>query len=85
MQPKLTYCQDCTHVYRAEKRDPPWRWLCIKHRRVEGFGFVTTGAWDDFPPYLYCRDVNGGQCPLYEPLDHKQDESAEHPSMELAK
>jgi hypothetical protein len=40
--------------------------MCIKHKRMEGFGFVTAGMWDDMPPYLYAKDVNGGACPLFE-------------------
>lgn len=67
-----TYCERCRHVLRVEKSAAPWRWLCIKHRRIEGFGFVTRGTWDAFPPYLYCKDVNGGCCPLFEPADVKQ-------------
>lgn len=66
MRHEPTFCETCAHVYKVDRHDPPWRWLCIKHRRIEGFGFVTRKTWDDFPPYLYCRDVNGGQCPLYE-------------------
>jgi hypothetical protein len=84
-RPKITYCERCANVYRLDRRDPPWRWMCIRHRRMEGFGFVTTGTWDDAPPYLYCRDVNGGQCPLYEPLEPEPTESAEEPTMEFAK
>lgn len=61
-----TICDHCAHVYRERRSDPPWRWMCIKHKRGEGFGFVTAGMWDDFPPYAFCKDVNLGHCPLYE-------------------
>lgn len=61
-----TYCKDCAHAFMERKNDPPWRWMCIKHKRLEGFGFVTDTTWDDMPPYLYCKDVNGGACPLFE-------------------
>jgi hypothetical protein len=60
-----TYCNRCTHVFRVYKNDPPQRWLCSRHPRLEGFGFVTETTWDNAPPYLYCRDVNGGKCPMY--------------------
>lgn len=79
MQRELTFCERCAHVYKPDKNDAPWRWLCIKHRRVEGFGFVTTGAWDGFPPYLYCKDVNGGQCPLYEEAEAPQEKAKSKP------
>lgn len=61
-----TFCKDCDHVMQQSERLAPWRWLCIKHPRKEGFGFVTPDAWDAMPPYLYCKDVNGGACPLFE-------------------
>lgn len=66
MQPEPTYCADCAHVYKVGKSDAPWRWLCIKHKRGEGYGFVTATTWDNAPPYLNCKDVNAGYCPLFE-------------------
>lgn len=60
-----TWCDDCEHVEPASRKQPPWRWLCLKNPRLEGFGFVTREKWDDFPPFLYCKDLNGGACPLY--------------------
>lgn len=67
-----TYCADCAHLYKAGKNDAPQRWMCIKHKRAEGFGFVTKDTWDNAPPYLFCRDVNAGFCPLFEHNDGKQ-------------
>ncbi len=64
MQHDLTFCDGCDNVIR-EKNAPPYRWLCVKHKRAEGMGFVTPTTWDGAPPYLYCKDVNGGYCPLY--------------------
>ena len=61
-----TYCIACAHVYKEGKNDPPWRWMCVKHPRGDGFGYVTPGTWDNAPPYLFCKDVNSGCCPLYE-------------------
>lgn len=63
----VTYCDDCKHVYKANKSDSPSRWMCVHHKRLEGFGFVTRTTWDNAPPYLFCKDVNGGLCPLFEP------------------
>lgn len=64
MQHEPTYCSECDNVIR-EKNAPPYRWMCAKHQRHEGFGFVTPTTWDNAPPYLFCKDTNGGRCPLY--------------------
>ncbi len=62
------YCADCDHVLEDTRRLEPWRWLCIKHPNIsDGFGWVTATSWDKAPPYLYCKNVNGGLCPLFEP------------------
>ena len=64
----ITICSRCANCSRVNRNDPPWRWTCLAHKRMDGFGFVTEDTWDGFPPYLYCRDVNGGACPLYKEL-----------------
>jgi hypothetical protein len=48
--------------------------MCKRHPRHEGYGFVRRGEWDDFPPFLFCRDVNGGGCPLFEPKRDGEDD-----------
>ena len=60
-----TFCAECDNMSRANKSDPPWRWLCLKFPRREGFGYVTRDTWDDFPPYAYAKDINHGSCPLW--------------------
>lgn len=68
MQPNddgFTWCHDCDFLHRENRNDPPYRWLCMRHKRADGFGFVTRGTWDNAPPYLYAKDVNGGFCPLF--------------------
>ncbi len=60
----LRWCEDCDFYMEARH---PARDMCAKHPRTDGFGFVRRGQWDDFPPYLFCKDVNSGQCPLFEP------------------
>ena len=32
---------------------------------IGGIRICDQNKWDNFPPYLYCRDVNGGDCPLF--------------------
>jgi len=60
-----TLCRDCKHVRINYKSDPPWRWYCIMHPRLAGWGFVTDTMLN-MPPYLRCHDVNGGACPVFE-------------------
>jgi len=43
-----------------------WNALCMKHPRIAKTDFVAE-SYLDGPPYLKCRDVNGGACPLFEP------------------
>lgn len=63
----ITFCAECKHVYRVNERDMPRYFLCSRHKRSEEqMGYIIRGVWNDAPPYLYCRDVNQGCCPLYE-------------------
>ena len=66
------YCQDCKH---ADKTGPTWSWLCRKHPSQQGFGFVTREWWDKDAPFLRCKDVNAGSCPLFE---EAEDASSDH-------
>lgn len=60
---------------KTNRSDPPWKWLCLMHKRAEGFGFVTNETWDGFPPYLYCKDLNNGFCPLWKPIPTPKEKS----------
>lgn len=73
MSNDFTYCNECDHLSPGTKSQAPYRWLCTKHPRHDGFGFVTREAWDDRPPFLYCKDVNAGACPIYEPKREDKD------------
>ena len=57
-----TFCEDCQHRRDAKV---PWRDYCVMHPRLSGFGFVRHSEWGD-APFLLCKDVNGGACPLFE-------------------
>ena len=61
-----TFCEDCKHCDKTSKHQRYW--LCRRHKRVDGFGFITKDMWDNAEPFLYCRNVNGGLCPLYEEI-----------------
>jgi hypothetical protein len=69
-----TYCDTCDHVDPQSRKMAPHRWLCLRHRRLEGMGFVAQGQWVGAEPYLRCRDVNGGWCELYEPRREATDD-----------
>ena len=56
-----------------EKR--PVYWLCLKHRRLEGQGFVAPDLWVSSEPFLRCKDVNGGICELFESLRNAESEA----------
>jgi hypothetical protein len=69
-----TFCDACDHVDPQTRKHPPHRWTCLRHPRLEGAGFVVRGQWVDAPPHLYCKDTNGGLCPLYEPRREAPDD-----------
>lgn len=61
------FCRDCDHVDPASRKKAQYHWLCLRHRRLEGQGFVDPDTWVENEPYLKCKDVNGGICELYSP------------------
>ena len=61
-----TICANCEHMHKPNQSDPFYRWLCLKHKRMQGMNPVTGDDTLLSPPYLYCKDVNGGACPLFE-------------------
>ena len=65
-----TLCSNCRHVRLTFKNDSPWRWVCHKHPRLAGWGWVTDRMLN-LPPFLFCKDVNGGACPIYEAGDNQ--------------
>lgn len=69
----ITYCENCLNVTNESKHKPSYAWTCIKHPRLSGAGFVVKGVWERDTPHLYCRDVNHGGCPLFEPKRESDD------------
>lgn len=63
-----TYCEDCDLVDAQSRKKAKYYWLCTAHRNLEGMGFVARDEWVNSEPYLRCRDVNGGACPVFQPL-----------------
>ncbi len=72
MTDSFTWCESCDHHRPANH---PARDMCGKHPRLEGFGYVRKGEWDHFPPWLFCKDVNGGACSLFEPKREGEDDA----------
>ena len=69
MWDRITACETCEFRHSVSEKRPPWRWLCIKHKRLPWSNMIRPdGTWEPgFDPYLPCERVNGGACPLYEP------------------
>lgn len=61
-----TYCHACDHVVEDTRKRSPHQWLCNRHKRLEGQGFVHPDYWTSEEPFLRCSAVNGGLCPLFE-------------------
>lgn len=60
----ITYCENCQHVEPSTRKGQPWGWLCMKHKNA--FDSPLSETIRTNPPYLRCKDVNGGLCELYE-------------------
>lgn len=67
---EITLCKYCDHPESDSTKGNSRYWLCTQHPRIFDGGFVTDDKWDKHPPYLYCRDTNGGACPLYKPKEN---------------
>lgn len=63
----LHYCEECDHMHPASRAQPSYRAMCSKFPRKSGSGFVSRMFWDRDSPFMFCKDINGGFCPLFEP------------------
>ncbi len=69
----MTYCEDCKHMHSDSRKLPSYRAMCSKFRRLGGTGFVTKEYWDKDPPFMLCKDINGGACPIFQ--ERKQEKT----------
>lgn len=69
-----TFCDECDHVEPSSRKKSPYHWICMKFPRVEGMGFVARGKWIAEEPYMHCRGINGGLCPMWKPIRQGQQE-----------
>lgn len=60
-----TFCRECDNVHAESRKRVPSQWLCSKFKRLEGHGFVDPEKWAEMEPFMKCRDINGGACPLF--------------------
>ena len=68
----FTYCSECEFRFVVAKGDPPYRWLCLQHKRADAASFVDRSILIN-APYAPCRLVNFGYCKLYEPARGGED------------
>lgn len=61
-----TICEDCEHMHPESRKRASYWAMCMKFPRLEGQGFVSKDKWDSDPPFMSCRNINGGACPLFE-------------------
>lgn len=68
MNERPTFCNECDFLHPQSRSGSSYYAMCSKHPRLPGFtGFVTGEVWEKDPPFLYCRHVNAGKCPLFKP------------------
>lgn len=68
-----TFCSQCEWVVAESRKRHPGQWLCSRHKRLDGHGFVDPDYWSNEEPFLKCRDTNHGACPLFTPIREKQE------------
>lgn len=61
---ETTLCENCEYSHAENAKRPAYRWMCSKFPRVEAANFVTS-AERMSEPFMYCKDINGGKCPLF--------------------
>ncbi len=70
----ITRCEDCDHLHSSSRRDRrEYSALCMKHPRIVRADLVFHEITDKDPPYMYCRGINGGACPNFEPARQPHD------------
>ena len=60
----MTLCEECEHLHPETKRNPKY-WMCMRFPRLDIQNFVSAKQRLT-DPYMYCSQINGGACPLWE-------------------
>jgi hypothetical protein len=66
----VTYCEECEHLDAESAKGHPARWLCRRQPRLEGHGFVSRRLRLE-EPWMRAAQINGGACPMFEPMEGK--------------
>ena len=69
-----TLCDNCEHSHSDNEKRPPYRWMCTKFPRIEMDNFVTLDVRIS-DPYMHCKNINGGACPLFIKTKDQQKET----------
>lgn len=59
-----TICRQCKHLFRVNKNDAVWRFLCMATPMPPAFNYVIGEIVAD-PPYQYAIKKNYGNCVDY--------------------
>jgi len=60
----IVKCEECVNLHSDRAKNPKY-WMCTKFPRLEIDNFVTTETRVS-DPYMYCHNINGGCCCLFE-------------------
>lgn len=60
----ITMCESCENSHDDNEKKKPYRWMCNKFPRIDNSNFVSRDIRLT-DPYMYCKDINGGACPLW--------------------
>lgn len=75
MTKRITYCSECDNVVADTRKRHPATWRCSKFPLIEGGGFVVPDIWVTDEPFMKCKDINGGACPLFTPKEAQDEQS----------
>ena len=71
----ITRCEDCDNLDPQARKDRrEYGALCLAHPRVVRADLVFHEITDKDPPYMPCRNINGGACPMFKPVRLSTDE-----------
>jgi hypothetical protein len=68
----ITLCEHCRNVDVNTMRQNPRSWTCIRFPRLDGHGFLSETWYGKNEPFMRCEGINGGACPLFEPIAEKE-------------
>ena len=61
-----TSCETCDNVHMESRKQPFWKWMCVKFPRLEGMNPVAPTQAVVHEPYNRCANINMGFCLLWQ-------------------